>query len=96
MSNYNLTPLDNATTLSGLMSGIDTISGGLYMTSFLILFFLFIVVAVPATIPKKFVIGSFATTFISTILFVTGVISVNATIIFGSILFLSIIWAMNE
>ena len=96
MTNYNLTEFNNATTYSGLFKATNNLSGGLYSISFLIIIFLFIVIGVPTTIPKKFVIGSFVNTFISSIMFITGVISINAVIVFGSLMFISVVWAMND
>lgn len=92
---YNISSVENATNFASLFSGIDSIVGGFYLTSFFALIWVVTFISVEGDAPVKSIIASFVTLVLSAGTFFGGVGGEQALIVSSSLLFLSLLWKMN-
>lgn len=96
MTHYNLTAVENATTFNTLWSGVNDLTGGLYINTFLALLWVIVFVAVQGEAPVKAVVASFVTLIVSVGLFFGGVVAEGVIVVCASALFLSLLWKINS
>lgn len=93
---YNISSVENATNYAEFFSGVNDLTGGLYINTFLVLIWLIVFISLDGEAPVKSIVASFVTFLISTGLFFSNVGSENAIIVTSSLLFLSLLWQLNR
>lgn len=92
---YNISSVENATDVATLFTGVNDLTGGFYLSSFLAIIWVVVFVSIDADAPVKSILASFVTLLLSAGTFFGGIGGEKALIVSSSVLFLSLLWKIN-